>query len=286
MVGIIIAIMSAVFMAAMQILLKKSYKELDPSVAFFFDALFGVLIWIPVGFIFGATVDGVVNCLVYAIISAVLSEAFVFYALSKGDLSVSTVMIATYPIYTLLFSRYINNEILSVEQLVFIILTVLGTILTCFDKDFKIKNLKKLSMLIPILSAVAIGLSDTLTKKVINETSSFNFLVAIAIVQIPVALIYLKIAKQKFSSIFKELKSGMKEYKYSILGSLLNVLGTGCLLVSFNYGMVSIVSPLTAIYTPFVLIYSIIFLKEKINKLNLVGIITALVGTFGIIMIG
>lgn len=286
MLGIIIAIISAIFMAAMQILLKKSYKELDPSVAFFFDAIFGVLIWIPVGFIFGATVGGVVNCLIYAIISAVLSEALVFYALSKGDLSVSTVMIATYPIYTLLFSRYINNEILSIEQLIFITLTIVGTILTCFDKDFKLKNLKSLNMLIPIITAIAIGLSDTLTKKVINETSSFDFLVAIAIVQIPVALIYLKIAKQKFSNIFKEIKSGMKEYKYSIIGSLLNVLGTGCLLVSFNYGMVSIVSPLTAIYTPFVLLYSIIFLKEKINKLNLVGIITALVGTFGIIMIG
>lgn len=286
MLGIIIAIISAIFMAAMQILLKKSYKELDPSVAFFFDAIFGVLIWIPVGFIFGATIGGVVNCLIYAIISAVLSEALVFYALSKGDLSVSTVMIATYPIYTLLFSRYINNEILSIEQLIFIILTIVGTILTCFDKEFKLKNLKSLSMLIPIITAIAIGLSDTLTKKVINETSSFDFLVAIAIVQIPVALIYLKIAKQKFSNIFKEIKSGMKEYKYSIIGSLLNVLGTGCLLVSFNYGMVSIVSPLTAIYTPFVLLYSIVFLKEKINKLNLVGIITALVGTFGIIMIG
>lgn len=286
MLGIIIAIISAVFMAAMQILLKKSYKELDPSVAFFFDAMFGVLIWIPVGFIFGATVEGVVNCLLYAIISAVLSEALVFYALSKGDLSVSTVMIATYPIYTLLFSRYINNEILTGEQLVFIILTILGTILTCFDKDFKTKNLKSLTMLIPIITAIAIGLSDTLTKKVINETSSFSFLVAIAIVQIPVALIYLKIAKQKFSNIFKELKSGIKEYKYSIIGSLLNVLGTGCLLVSFNYGMVSIVSPLTAIYTPFVLVYSFIFLKEKINKLNLIGVITALIGTFGIIMIG
>lgn len=208
MIGIIIAIISAIFMAAMQILLKKSYKELDPSVAFFFDAIFGVLIWIPVGFIFGATIDGVVNCLIYAIISAVLSEALVFYALSKGDLSVSTVMIATYPIYTLLFSRYINREILSGEQLIFIILTILGTILTCFDKDFKIRNLKNLTMLIPIIAAVAIGLSDTLTKKIINETSSFSFLVAIAIVQIPVALIYLKIAKQKFLNIFKELKTG------------------------------------------------------------------------------
>lgn len=286
MIGIIIAIISAMFMAAMQILLKKSYKELDPSVAFFFDAIFGVLIWIPVGFIFGATIEGVLNCLIYAIISAVLSEALVFYALSKGDLSVSTVMIATYPIYTLLFSRYINKEILSVEQLVFIILTILGTILTCFDKNFKMKNLKNLTMLIPVIAAVAIGLSDTLTKKIINETSSFSFLVAIAVVQIPVALIYLKITKQKFSNIFNELKTGMKEYKYSIAGSLLNVLGTGCLLVSFNYGMVSIVSPLTAIYTPIVLVYSFIVLKEKMNKTNLAGIISALIGTFGIIMLG
>ena len=286
MLGIIIAIASAMFMAAMQILLKKSYKELDPSVAFFFDAIFGVLIWIPVGFIFGATIDGVLNCLIYAIISAVLSEAFVFYALSKGDLSISTVMIATYPIYTLLFSRYINKEILSREQLFFIILTILGTILTCFDKDFKIKNLKKLTRLIPVIAAVAIGLSDTLTKKIINETSSFSFLVAIAIVQIPVALIYLKITKQKFLDIFNELKTGMKEYKYSIVGSLLNVLGTGCLLVSFNFGMVSIVSPLTAIYTPIVLIYSFIVLKEQMNKTNFAGIISALIGTFGIIMLG
>lgn len=286
MLGIIISIASAMFMAAMQILLKKSYKELDPSVAFFFDAIFGVLIWIPVGFIFGATIDGVLSCFIYAIISAVLSEAFVFYALSKGDLSISTVMIATYPIYTLLFSRYINKEILSREQLFFIILTILGTILTCFDKDFKIKNLKKLTMLIPVIAAVAIGLSDTLTKKIINETSSFSFLVAIAIVQIPVALIYLKITKQKFLDIFNELKTGMKEYKYSIVGSLLNVLGTGCLLVSFNFGMVSIVSPLTAIYTPIVLIYSFIVLKEQMNKTNFAGIISALIGTFGIIMLG
>lgn len=286
MLGIIIAIISAIFMAGMQILLKKSYKELDPSVAYFFDALFGVVIWIPVGFIFGATIDGILTCLIYAIISAILSEVLVFYALSKGDLSVSTVMISTYPIYTLLFSYFINHEVLTIEQLIFIILTILGTILTCFDKDFKLKKLKNLTMLIPILSAIAIGISDSLTKKVINKTSSFSFLVAIAIVQVPIAFIYLKIAKQKFSNIIKNLKEGMQEYKYSIGGSFLNVIGTGCLLVSFNYGMASIVSPLTAIYTPIVLIYSFVFLKEKINKLNFIGIITALIGTFGIIMIG
>lgn len=41
-----------------------------------------------------------------------------------------------------------------------------------------------------------------------------------------------------------------------------------------------------AIYTPFVLIYSFLVFKEKISKVNLIGIIAALIGTFGIIMIG
>lgn len=252
----------------------------------FFDAIFGLIIWIPIGFIFGGKFDEVIVCLPYAVISAILSEALVFYALSKGDLSVATVLISTYPIYTLLLSFLINNEILTTLQVVFILITIVGTILTCVEKEFKIKNIKNLTTLIPIITAVAIGLSNTLTKSVINETSSFSFLIAIAIVQLPVALIYLKISKQKFSKIVTELKSDMKEYKYSIYGSLFNILGTGCLLVSFNYALASIASPLTAIYTPIVLVYSFIFFKEKINFVNLLGIIAAFVGTFGIILIG
>lgn len=55
MIGIVIALLSALFMMGMQILLKKSYKELDPSIAYLFDMMFGVIIWIPIGFIFGVT---------------------------------------------------------------------------------------------------------------------------------------------------------------------------------------------------------------------------------------
>lgn len=286
MIGIAIAISSAVLMTGVQILLKKSYKELKPSVAFLFDSIFGILIWIPLGFCFGARLSEIPSCLVYAIISAVLSELLVFYALSKGNLSVASVMVSTYPIYTLLFSFLINREMLSLLQIIFVLLTIIGTIITCFDKEFKLKNVRNKETLIPILTAVAIGMSDTLTKKIINETSSFSFLVAIAIVQLPIALIYFKLTNQNFKNVIQEIKSGMKEYKYSILGSLLNILATGCLLISFNYTMASIASPLTAIYTPFVLIYAFLFMKEKINKLNMFGILTTLVGTFGIIIIG
>lgn len=286
MLGIVIAIISAIFMAGMQIMLKKSYKELNPSVAYLFDMIFGVLIWIPVGFIFGATYKGIFNCMIYAVISALLSEVLVFYALSKGNLSVATVLISTYPAFTLIFSLLINNESLSYIQVILIIITIIGTILTAFDSDFKIKNMINLHILIPFITAIAIGLSDTITKGIINENSSFDFIVAMAIVQMPIAIVYLLITKQKIKRIYEDLKKGVNEYKYSIIGSLLNVIGTGCLLVSFNYTYASIASPLTAIYTPFVLIYSFAVLKEKMNIIKLLGVTFALVGAFGILVIG
>ena len=54
----------------------------------------------------------------------------------------------------------------------------------------------------------------------------------------------------------------------------------------FNYTYASIASPLTAIYKTFVLLYSVMILKEKINKTNLIGTILALIGAFGIVLIG
>ena len=284
--GITIAIVSALLISFSQIFLKKSYKELNPSVAFFFDSIFGLLIWLPIGFIFGGKLSDIPQCLIYAIISAIFSEALVFYALSKGDLSVASVLTATYPIYTLIFAYVINKEVLLPAQFLFILITILGIILTCVEEDFKLKRLKKLTNIIPIMVAICIGLSDTFTKKVINETSSFSFLIAIAIVQIPIALIYLKISKQNIFQKWNELKVNTRQYKYSILGSLFNILGTGCLFISFNYTLVSIASPLTTLYIPIVLIYSVDSLKEKISTINLIGIITAFIGTFGVILIG
>lgn len=285
MIGIIIALLSAISMTGMQIMLKKSYKELNPSVAYLFDMLFGLIIWIPIGFIFGAKIDKVLECIMYAIISAIFSEALVFYALSKGNLSVATVLISTYPIYTLIFSLLINNEKILPLQVIAILITIIGTVLTTLDSEFKVKNILNLQVLIPFSTAIAIGLSDTLTKGIINKTSSYDFIVAIALVQIPVSIIYLIITKQKITLILHNLKNGIKEYRYSIVGSILNVLATGCLLISFNYTYASIASPLTVIYTPFVLIYSFFILKDKISKINLCGIILALVGTFTIIVI-
>ena len=76
------------------------------------------------------------------------------------------------------------------------------------------------------------------------------------------------------------------EYYYGILGSLLNIIATGLLLISFNYTLASIASPLTAMYTAFVLVYAFVFMKERVNKINACGIILTFIGSFGIILLG
>ena len=59
MLGIALAIISAIFMATMHISLKTTYTQLNPSVAYLFYMLFGLIVWIPIGFIFGATLEDV-----------------------------------------------------------------------------------------------------------------------------------------------------------------------------------------------------------------------------------
>lgn len=250
MLGISISLTASIILAIAVIVLKRSYKELNPSVAYLWDSLFGLLIWIPIGIVFGGKFEEIKQCIGYAIISAVLSEALVFYALSKGNLSITSVLIATYPIYTVLFSFLINKEILTMWQLTAVVVTILGTIFVCIEKNIKeTKILKSIMALggvvIPLFTAVAIGIADTLSKRVIDKTSAYSFLIALAIVQVPVAVIYFKLSKQKFRNTFKEMKTNIKDYKDSIAGSLFNIIGTGCLMISFNYTLASIASPIT-----------------------------------------
>lgn len=104
MVGILFAFLCGVFIAFSQLALRKSYKKLQPSVAFFFDAIFGFLIWVPLALFMGISFKvNWTEAIFYAAISAILSEAIVFYALSHGKLAVTATVLATYPVYTVLF---------------------------------------------------------------------------------------------------------------------------------------------------------------------------------------
>jgi drug/metabolite transporter (DMT)-like permease len=280
--GIIFGLLAAFSAAIGFTLLKRSFKELQPSVAFLFDACFGLLIWIPFSLIVGFNYNHLSLVLLFALISALLSEAFVFYVLSKGEISITGTIFSSYPIYTILFSLFINHEKLLPWHWFFVGLTILGTVIVSLPGKINIKEFRKKAIILwGVAGAMAVGLSDSLSKNVIDRTSSEAFLFALAFAQLPVALVYLKLEKQKFSQ-FKNTINHFNLYKYAIFGSLMNIICVLFLWLAFQDTFASIASPLTATYPGIMIILAIIFLKEKPTKKDLLGLLTIIIGVIGI----
>lgn len=281
--GIIAAIYSSFFLALSITSLKKSFRELSPSVAFFFDACFGLIIWIPVAFFFGVNLNYFQEVIGYAILSAVLSEALVFYAMSKGQLSITSILIGSYPIYTIIFSFLINRELLSYFQILNVGIIIFGTLICYLPSKLTRDELKKSGAILwPIIAAVAIGISDALSKKIINKTLDFTFLFALALVQLPVAFGYLYIEKQNLFKELKQVKAKIYDYKNAVAGSLFNIIGTGLLWIAFSRTLASIASPITATSGVLVIIISLLFLDEKITWRQLLGIVLVFIGIIGL----
>lgn len=282
MTGIIFAILCAIFIGFSQIFLRKSYKEMPPSIAFLFDSIFGLLIWVPFALVMGiSTGANLWEALLFATVSAILSEAIVFYALSHGDLAVTATVLATYPVYTIIFSRLINKEVLSFEVSLFVALAIFGSIIASLPdgkNEFKLNK----GIVWPFIAAVCIGLSDTISKGYINRSQDFSFLFMLGFVQIPVALAYLRVERQ---SLFNSVKGVLKkfvEYKFALLGGLFNIIGTGFLWLSFSFAPASIASPITGSSGALTVLISRFLLKEKIPGYKYLGILLAFIGILGI----
>lgn len=284
MLGIIFALLCAVFVAFSQLALRKSYKELQPSVAFFFDAIFGLLIWVPLAVFMGIS-GGVswTEAIFYAVVSAILSEAIVFYALSHGELAVTATVLATYPVYTVIFSRVLNNEVLSTPVLVFVCLAIFGSVLASLPDKLKKEefNLHK-GIVWPFVAAVCIALSDTISKGYINKSNDFSFLFTLGFVQIPVAFAYLRIEKESVLKATEGVLKRFSDYKFALLGGLFNIIGTGFLWLSFSFAPASIASPITGTNGALTVLFSRLLLKEKISSKKYLGIALSFIGVIGI----
>ncbi len=284
MLGIIFALLCGVFVALSQITLRKSYKELKPSIAFFFDAVFGLLIWVPLAVLMGiSTQVNWTSAIIFAVISAILSEAIVFYALSHGELAVTATVLATYPVYTVIFSRIFNNEVLSSRVLFFVCLAIFGSIFASLPEKFKKEefNIHK-GIVWPFIAAVCIGLSDTISKGYINRSDDFSFLFVLGFVQIPIAVAYLRIEKKSLIKASKGVLMHFNEYKFALMGGLFNIIGTGFLWLSFSFAPASIASPLTGTNGALTVIFSRILLREKISSKKYLGIFLTFIGVIGI----
>ncbi len=279
--GIFFAVLTALSQSILWVALKKSYENLAPSIAFFFDMLFGLLIWIPFSLVVGVSFSHMGEVFFYAFLSGILSEAFVFYVFSKGEVSYTSTIFSTYPVFTIFFSLLLNHERLLPIQWVFVALVILGTLIVSSPEKINKKELAQKSFIIwPLLGALAVGFSDTLSKGIINKTSAESFLFGLSFAQIPVALGYLLYEKQRIPDL-RIIKKQWQMYKFALLGSFMNVITVLFLWLAFAYAPASVASPITASYPGFVVLFAVLFLKEKVVVKDYAGFALIILSVMG-----
>ena len=234
--GIFLAILSSIGIGVGNVLLKRSFKDFSPAISYFIFAVLSVLFWATLGLFLGVQFQNhLIDGFVIGLISAVLSQLVYIYVLSKGELSITSTLLATYPIYTIILSLFFNHEHLTPLEAVFIGLSILGTIIICLPDKFHKEELKKLSFIIlAIVGAASVGSGDVFAKNLINRTTVGTFLFWVAMGQLLSSLIYLKFANEKLGQ-FKEIINKFNDYKFAIYGSLTLVLGTMFLFLSYNF---------------------------------------------------
>lgn len=281
--GLLIAITSAVLLATANMTLKRSFKSFTPAVGFFFFAMISFVIWSVVALSLGVHFEYFLQSLIYGLISAVLAQAFYIYALSKGELSITGTVLATFPIYTILFSFFINGETLNSRQVLFVALTIIGTIIISLPEKISKQDIKNSTYIIwPLAAAISIGVADSLTKKLIDQSSAGTFILGAAIMQVPVAIALLLLLKEKLVGL-RELKSNFKEYRLVLLGAMFVSLHTMTLFVAFDFAPASIVSPIIGGLVPVLtVIFSLTILKERVSIKDFVSILIVLAGVIGI----
>lgn len=280
--GIIFAILAALFTAAAAVVMKASYKSAPPAFAFLTQTIFCLLIMTPFAFLIGGKTADLITVFPYALISAVLGQALYFYVISKGEVSLTGTILASYGIYTIFFSYFINHERLLPIQALLIALTIVGTVIISLPEKISKNDFKKQSFVLwAIIGAVGIGFSDTLTKTVINQTSTGSFLLGLVIANIPVTIVFLLLQKVSLKTM-KDFLTNINQYKATVFSGLLVTFTLIFLFWSFEKTLASIAGPISGSYPAAMVLMAVYFLKEKLLKKDIVGIVIIIIGVIGI----
>lgn len=280
--GIIFGLSAAFFQGLSYIFMRKSLADFPASMSFFMNAATGVLLWIPFAMVTNGAWSDVPAVFPYALLSAVLSEALVFYALAKGDTIITGVLFATYPIFTIFFAAVLLQEQLLTFSWFALGLVVLGALIVSAPgknevRDSHIPKWKLYLIAWPLIAAIAVGFSDVVGKHTVDQYSAGTFLIALALAEIPVSLVFLKLQKQKISHLRFFFKK-YKEYKFAFLSGLLGTLTIIALWFTFEALPASVASPLTALSPVFVFVLGILFLRETVTVKNFIGLTFVTIG--------
>ena len=271
---------AAIFWAFGHVLLKRGFDHVPPLWNNILDKAAALIIWVPaVLFMSGFTINLPSLSIVFVIMTASGIYHFFFYAISKGQISLTGTIVAGYPVFTIVLSYFFLSEKLLWTQYAGIALILTGAVIVALpgnrNKQSPPHDRRDYSWILwGFIGACALGVGDFLTKVSINQIGSYSHIFWIAIMGIPMTSCNYIIDKKNrpLPPLFK------REGVPTILGIVTNLVGALLFLLAFDYGEVSLIASVSSIYPAFMALLAVRFLKEEITGRQWIGIATAIVG--------
>ncbi len=267
---IVPAILASLLWGVGFVLIKKSLSELSPFVTNMIGAVFDLLLWIPFSLYFGIRWDFFLMAVCLAFFASLPN--FVFpYIISKSDVSLSGTVLAAYPAVTVLLSLIFLKESLDFLQLLGIAAIIIGIFFIAKPEHKKLKIAGWIWW--AVFAAAVIGLGDFISKVAINNFGLYTFTFSLALCSLS-SLAVIRI----FDKEPVRFGKWNKHLYYNILGNFFLPLGLLFLYLALSRGPASLVSPVTSTYPMITVILAFIYLREKINRRQAIGILITILG--------
>lgn len=279
---VLFAFASAFFAGVTSILAKIGVKDVDSHVATAIRTIIVLIFsWIMV-FIIGSqstivNIDG--KTFLFLILSGLStggSWLCYFKALQLGDVNKVVPIDKSSTILTMILAFIFLNEKITINMVIVMIGIAIGTYLMIQKKEKAEKIVKRKAWLIyALLSALFASLTSILGKVGIeNVESNLGTAIRTIVVLVMAWIIVFATKKQR------DIK---KIDKRSLIFLILSGVATGaswlCYYKALQDGLASIVVPIDKLSILVTVLFSYIFLKEKLSKKSLLGLILIIVGT-------
>ena len=276
---IIYALLASVFSGLTSVFAKTGIKNTDSILVTFLRTIV-ISIFILLIVIFKENINDIFlldkKTLLFLILSGISNTLLwicYFKALDLGTVSKVTPVDKTSIVLTLILSSLFLNEKITTIKIISIVLILLGTFLTIKKESKDSKDNRWI--LYAILTAVFTSTTTVLSNIGIENTNTtlITFLRTIVVL---IILTTITLFKKKYKYI-KDIKS--RSWLFIILSGLSTSLSWLFYFKALALGEASIVFPIEKLSLVVSILISIIFLKEKVSKKQITGIIIIVIGT-------
>ena len=279
---ILYAFASALFAGLTAILAKIGIKNVDSNVATAIRTIIILIFsWLMV-FIVGSfnTISYISNkTLIFLILSGLAtggSWLCYFKALQLGDVNKVTPIDKSSTILTMILAFIMLGENLNITKMLGMIAIGIGTYMMIIKKDTDEKLIENNKwMFYAILSAVFASLTSILGKIGISGIESNLGSAIRTIVVLIMAWVVVFVTKKQ-----NEIKNiDKKSWIFICLSGITTGLSWLCYYKALQDGEASVVVPIDKLSILVTVAFSYVFLKEKLNKKSLIGLIMIVIGT-------